>query len=88
MYNDNGIDITYHCSFVKSEFYSLLPTRNKSVVFFLEIHLITNPFSAGQEIPLILWNQEVQYCIHTCPSTVPILSQLDSFHNPLPEDTS
>ena len=41
-----------------------------------------NRFSASQEIPRILWNPKVHYRIHNSPPPVPILRQLDSFHNP------
>ena len=48
-----------------------------------------NQFSASKEIPHILWNLKVQYCIHKCPQPVPVLSQINSVHTPLthlPED--
>jgi hypothetical protein len=50
-----------------------------------------NQFSASQEIPHILWNLKVHYCIHKSPQPVPILSQINSVHTPLthlPEDPS
>jgi len=41
-----------------------------------------NHFSASQEIPCILWNAKVHNRINKCPPPVPILSQLDTVHNP------
>ena len=41
-----------------------------------------NQFSASQEIPRILWKLKFYYCIHNCPPSLPILSQLHIVYTP------
>jgi hypothetical protein len=37
--------------------------------------------SASQEIPCLIWNQNVLYCVHTRPQLFPLLSQKNPVHN-------
>ena len=80
-------------------FRTTLPTDNISdtLLTYLLTHSMehspawkANQFSASQEIPHILWNPKVHYCIHKYLPPVPILCQLDPVHTPipLPEDPS
>ena len=43
-----------------------------------------NWFSASQEIPCIVWNLKVHYHIYKCLPPVPVLSQINPVHPPIP----
>ena len=43
-----------------------------------------NQFSASQEIPSILWNPKVRYCIYKGLPPVPILIQINPIQAPHP----
>ena len=49
-----------------------------------------NRFAACQEIPRGIWNPNVFYRVYKCQSPVPILSQIEPIHAPIPppEDPS
>jgi hypothetical protein len=38
--------------------------------------------SASQEIPCILWNPNVNFGIHNCQASVPVLRQINPAHAP------
>jgi hypothetical protein len=61
-----------------NSFYTYLLTNSMEQSVSWEANL----FAVSQEIPRILWNPNVHYHIHNYPPSVPILSQLDSVHNP------
>jgi len=46
----------------------------------METYARVDSRSAGQEIPRLLWTQEVHYRVHKIPPLDPILTQMDSLH--------
>ena len=75
----NGHQITYIslCTYINALFDIYILNGVESISE-------ANRFSAGQGIPLILCNPNVQYQAYNCPPPVPILSQINPFHVPLP----
>ena len=74
--------ISVHCSHLTSWRFMLILT-------YLLTHSMeqgppweANRFSASQEITSILWNPKVHYRIPQCPSSVPVLSQIDPDRTP------
>jgi hypothetical protein len=63
-------------------FYNYLLTIELILTHSLEQSLSweANRFSSNQEFPYILRKPKIHYRIHTCPPTVPILSQIDLVH--------
>ena len=43
-----------------------------------------NRFSAGEEIPLFLWNPKANYRVYKTPPHVPVLSKINPVHAPIP----
>jgi hypothetical protein len=43
-----------------------------------------NRFAASQEIPHILWNPKIHYRIYKSQPPIPIQSQINPFHAPIP----
>jgi len=66
------------------ESYEKCSSGSYSLTTGAESFLISYWFSTSQEIPFFYWNQKVHYRIYKWLSPVPILSQINPLHAPIP----